>query len=90
MPGEGLMAGWGSLGKALIGIGAVLAVLGALVLLADRLPGAGYLLGWFGKLPGDISIKRENFSLYIPLGTSLVLSLALSLLFYLLSWLFRR
>ena len=84
------MAEWGSLGKALIGIGAVIAVLGSLLLLADRVPGAGHLIGWLGKLPGDFSIKRDNFSLFIPLGTSLVLSVVLSLVFYLLSWLFRR
>jgi DUF2905 family protein len=84
------MTEWGSLGKLLIAVGAAIAVLGVLLLLADRVPGAGNLLGWFGKLPGDISIKRDNFSLFFPLGTSIVLSVVLSLLFYLLSWIFRR
>lgn len=84
------MTEWGTLGKFLIGIGAIILVLGTLMMLADRVPGAGNLLGWFGKLPGDISIKRDNFRLFFPLGTSIVLSIALSLLFYLLSWLFRR
>ncbi|HLZ34389.1 MAG TPA: DUF2905 domain-containing protein [Nitrospira sp.] len=81
---------WGTLGKLFMGIGAAIAVLGVLLLLADRVPGVGSLLGWFGKLPGDISIKRDNFSFFFPLGTSLLLSVILSLLFYLLSWLFRR
>lgn len=84
------MTEWGSLGKLLIAVGAAIALLGVLLLLADRVPGAGNLLGWFGKLPGDISIKRDNFSLFFPLGTSIVLSVVLSLLFYLLSWIFRR
>ena len=84
------MTEWGTLGKFLIGIGAIILVLGTLMMLADRVPGAGNLLGWFGKLPGDISIKRDNFRLFFPLGTSIVLSIALSLLFYLLSWFFRR
>jgi len=84
------MTEWGSFGKALIGIGMVIVLAGALLLLADRVPGAGSLLGWFGRLPGDISLKRDNFSFYLPLGTSLVLSVALSLLFYFLSWLFKR
>lgn len=84
------MTEWGTLGKFLIGIGAIILVLGTLMILADRVPGAGNLLGWFGKLPGDISIKRDNFRLFFPLGTSIVLSIALSLLFYLLSWFFRR
>jgi len=84
------MPEWGSLGKLLIGIGSVVALMGTLFMLADRLPGLANLLGWLGKLPGDISIKRENFSFYLPLGTSIFLSIILSLVFYLLSWIFRR
>ena len=84
------MPEWGSLGKLLIGIGCVVALVGTLFMLADRLPGLANLLGWLGKLPGDISIKRENFSFYLPLGTSIFLSIILSLVFYLLSWIFRR
>lgn len=84
------MVEWASIGKLFIGIGAVMAVLGVLFLLADRVPGIGSLFGWFGKLPGDISIKRDNFSLFFPFGTSLLLSVVLSLLFYLVSWIFRR
>ena len=41
---------------------------------------------WLGRLPGDIIVKRENFSFYFPIATSILLSLVLSLLF----WLFRR
>jgi DUF2905 family protein len=84
------MGEWASIGKLFIGIGAGMAVLGVLFLLADRVPGIGSLFGWFGKLPGDISIKRDNFSLFFPLGTSLLLSVVLSLLFYLVSWILRR
>ncbi len=36
-----------------------------------------------GRLPGDIAIKRENFSLYFPLTTSILVSLVLTLLFWL-------
>ena len=84
------MIGWESLGKILIGIGATIACVGMLLLLADRVPGVGNMLGWFGRLPGDFSIKRDNFSLYFPFATSIVLSVILSLLFYLVSWIFRR
>ncbi|HZH49853.1 MAG TPA: DUF2905 domain-containing protein [Nitrospira sp.] len=84
------MTEWGSLGKLFIGIGSIIAVLGVLLLMADRMPGISSVLGWFGKLPGDISIKRDNFSLYFPLGTSILLSVILSLVFYLLAWIFRR
>ena len=82
------MPEWGNLGKLLVAIGLMITVLGVLFLLADRMP--GNVLGWIGKLPGDISIKRANFSFYFPLGTSILLSIVLSLVFYLLSWILRR
>jgi hypothetical protein len=84
------MPEWETFGKVLVGIGIGIVALGVLFLLADRIPGLGNLFGWFGKLPGDISIKRENFSFYFPIGTSIALSILLSLLFYFLGWFFRR
>ncbi len=84
------MAEWGSLGKVFIGIGLCVALVGLLLLMADRVPGVGHLLGWFGKLPGDISIRRENFSFSFPLATSLLLSTIFSLVFYCITWIFRR
>jgi len=62
-----------------------------LIVLGVVLLVAGLLWPWLaklglGRLPGDIVIKRENFSLYLPIVTSLVISVVLSLLF----WLFRR
>jgi len=60
-------------------LGGVLVVLGALLSFTGRLP-------WVGRLPGDISIERENFRFYFPLATSIVISIILSLLV----WLFRR
>ena len=84
------MTEWAGIGKLFIGIGVVIAVVGALLLLADRAPWAGSVFGWFGKLPGDISVKRDNFTFFFPLGTSLLLSVVLSLLLYILTWIFRR
>lgn len=84
------MPEWSLLGKLLIITGAVLALLGVLLVFSDRVPGLGSMFGWLGKLPGDISIKRDNVSFYFPVVTSLLLSVVLSLLFYLFSWLFRR
>ncbi|MEY4705345.1 MAG: hypothetical protein RL042_1550 [Nitrospirota bacterium] len=84
------MAEWGSLGKVFIGVGLSVALIGLLLLIADRVPGVGNLLGWFGKLPGDIFVRRDNFSFSFPLATSLLLSVILSLLFYLVTWIFRR
>jgi hypothetical protein len=90
MPGQRLMTEWGGFGKLLIGLGVAAALVGGLLLLADRIPGVSHLFGWMGKLPGDIFIKRDNFSFFFPLATSIVLSVVLSLVFYLLSWIFRR
>jgi len=84
------MPEWSTFGKILIGIGLGIVVLGVLFVVVDRIPGLGNLFSWLGKLPGDISIKRDNFSFYFPIATSIVLSILLSLLFYLVGWLFRR
>ena len=71
------------LGRLLIGVGLVLLVAGGLLLLLGR---TGIPLG---RLPGDISYRGKNFSVYVPLGTSVLLSVLLSVVFYLLSR-FRR
>jgi hypothetical protein len=70
-------------GKMLLGLGLLLALIGALVLLAAR---TGLPLG---RLPGDISYKGKNFSIYVPLGTSILISIVLSVILYLFSR-FRR
>lgn len=84
------MSEWTGLGKVLIGIGLGIVVLGVLLLAADRVPGLGAGLSWLGKLPGDLSFKRDHVSFYFPITTSLLLSVVLSLLFYIVGWLFRR
>jgi hypothetical protein len=61
------------LGRTLIWIGGGLVVLGVLLVLAGKIPG-------LGRLPGDISIQRDHYSVYIPLGTMIVLSLVLTLI----------
>ena len=67
------------LARILIVIGGILVLVGLALLLLHKIP-------WLGKLPGDIIIKRENFTFYFPLGTSILISVILSLIF----WLFRR
>lgn len=66
------------IGKILIFFGLILAVLGLLLTFAGKIP-------FIGKLPGDIVIERRNFVFYFPLGTSILLSVIISLIFYLLS-----
>ena len=53
--------------------GLVIAAVGVLLSFGDRIP-------WLGRLPGDIVIKRETFSFYFPLATSIVVSILLTLL----------
>ena len=71
------------LGRVLIGLGLLLLVAGGLLLLLGR---TGLPLG---RLPGDISYRGKNMSVYFPLGTSILLSVLLSVVFYFLSR-FRR
>jgi len=40
---------------------------------------------FFGKLPGDFTIKRDNFTFYFPMATSILISIIASLIFYFLS-----
>jgi hypothetical protein len=73
-----MFPGMDSLGKMLIVFGVVLALLGGLLLFAGKLP-------FLGRLPGDIVIRRENWSFYFPITTSIVLSVLLTLLLSLFS-----
>ena len=64
------------LGRMLIVVGIAIVVVGVVLLLAGRVPGVG-------RLPGDIYVQRGNWSFYFPLGTSIVLSLLLTLVLWL-------
>jgi hypothetical protein len=65
------------LGKILLGIGLVMVILGAVLLLASSLSGK---VPWIGRLPGDIYIERGNFRFYFPLATSILVSIILTLI----------
>jgi hypothetical protein len=64
------------LGRTLVVIGLLIVAIGVVIVLAGRIP-------WFGRLPGDIHVQRENWSFYFPLTTAIVVSVVLSLLLYL-------
>ena len=68
------------IGRPLIILGAILIVAGLLFTFASKLP------TWLGRLPGDINIKRDNFSFHFPLATCLLISTILSFIM----WLIRR
>lgn len=67
------------LGKILLTTGLLIAAVGAALLLLGKVP-------FLGKLPGDITVERPGFTLHLFLGTSLLLSVVVSLLI----WLLRR
>ena len=73
MMGDGIQ----HIGKMLLLIGIIVAAIGGLLIIAGR-------ISWFGRLPGDILIQKKNFTFYFPLATSVLISIVLTLLFWLL------
>ena len=65
------------LGKMLILMGVVLIAVGALLVLGGKVP-------FLGRLPGDIVVERPGFTFYFPLGTSILLSVVLSVILWLI------
>ena len=63
------------IGKSLIFFGIFLIALGILFVLGGRIP-------WFGRLPGDIMIKKENFTFYFPITTCILISIVVSLILF--------
>lgn len=66
------------MGKALVIVGVVIAVVGLVLMFFDKVP-------IIGKLPGDIDIKRENFRFLLPITSSIIITVVLSLILWLLS-----
>jgi hypothetical protein len=64
------------LGRALIVLGIVIALIGIILVFTGRSP-------WIGRLPGDVHVQRGNWTFYFPLGTSIVLSILLTLILWL-------
>jgi hypothetical protein len=69
------------LGKYLILIGAVILVLGIFIYFFSG------NLKWFGHLPGDIRIQRENFGFYFPITTLILINIVIYLLIKIIQWL---
>jgi len=75
------MEGLQGFGKTLVVIGGIFIVVGLLFMLSERLN-----FPFFGKLPGDIHIKGKNVQVYFPIATSIILSILLSLVLYVISY----
>lgn len=72
-----IMSGIPGFGRILIFLGAILIIAGFVFTLSGKIP-------WLGRLPGDIYIKKENFTFYFPLATSILLSIILSVILFLI------
>ena len=67
-------------GKMLMLFGAVIVVVGAALYFLHDLP-------FLGRLPGDINVRRDNFRIFFPITTSFLLSVLLTLVLWVVSWL---
>jgi hypothetical protein len=63
-----------SIGKTFIIFGVMLVIVGLAFMFGDKIP-------YIGKLPGDIYIKKERFSFYFPITTSIIISIILTIIF---------
>ena len=68
------MLGFGALGKMLILLGVFVILIGFLLVIGEKIP-------WIGRLPGDIIIRKKNFTCYFPIVTSILISIILTLFF---------
>lgn len=69
------------IGKILVAFGVLMVLLGVILLVAGNLSGK---VPWIGRLPGDIHIERGNWTFYFPLGTSILISIILTLVLWLI------
>lgn len=60
-------------GKILMIAGAVMIIVGALVMISGKVP-------FLGRLPGDILIRKDHFTFYAPIATSIIISILLSII----------
>jgi hypothetical protein len=63
------------LGKLLLWLGSICIVIGVAIVLVDK-------VSWLGRLPGDIYVERHHFTFFFPITTSILVSVILSLVLY--------
>lgn len=71
------------IGRALVIAGVVILAIGLALMFADRVP-------FVGRLPGDVTFGGDGWSVYVPIATSIVVSLVLTVALSLFAWLARR
>jgi len=67
------------LGKSLVLFGGILVLVGLVLMFSGKIP-------FLGRLPGDIHVKKENFEFYFPIMTSILLSLLLSAILWVIAY----
>ena len=72
-----------AIGRALVIAGVVILVIGLALMFADQVP-------FVGRLPGDITLRGDGWTVYAPIATSIVVSLVLTAALSLFAWLARR
>jgi len=72
-----------AIGRALVIAGVVILVVGLALMFADRVP-------LVGRLPGDVTVRGDGWTVYAPIATSIVVSLVLTAALSLFAWLARR
>lgn len=72
-----------TIGRALVIAGVVILVVGLALTFADRVP-------FIGRLPGDLTVRGDGWTVYAPIATSIVVSLVLTAALSLFAWLARR
>ncbi|TMC04370.1 MAG: DUF2905 domain-containing protein [Chloroflexi bacterium] len=72
-----------AIGRALVIAGVVILVIGLALMFADRIP-------FVGRLPGDVTVRGDGWTVYAPIATSIVVSLVLTAALSLFAWLARR
>jgi len=77
------MQGFETMGRMLLIFGAMIFLLGLIMIFAGKIP-------FVGRLPGDIHIQRKNFAFYFPIVTCIVLSILLTIILNLIGLIFRR
>jgi hypothetical protein len=72
-----------AIGRAFVIAGVVILVIGLALMFADKVP-------FVGRLPGDVTLRGDGWTVYAPIGTSIVVSLVLTAALSLFAWLARR
>ena len=71
------------LGRTLVFLGLIVVVIGIALMFAERVP-------FVGRLPGDVTLRGDGWTVYAPIGTSIILSLVLTAAISLYAWLAQR